>query len=359
MEDSALEGVRVLEIGGGIPAAFPARLLAGYGADVVRVEGPDGALTEDEVVYLLPGKRRVAPDAAGLRALALAADILIEDGTPGSLAASGLDPQSLLREKPSLVIVSVTPFGQTGPHAAWAATNIVSFAAGGLMSITGSPQRTPLVNGGSQAHYLGGMNAFGAALSGYYGALISGEGDWVDISIQECIAGMLELQGPGSAYDGLVRPRSGNHVRASWGIYPCADGYAGVCALERQIPALFSLVGIPEDAVQFRDRDQRPLHDDELQAIMYGWFAAHTKREIVESSPKYRVPLGAVLTPKDLLASENLAQRGFFDDVQLEGATARVPGRPFEGMPWRDTWRLHASGEDTAAVTADWLGGAR
>ncbi|MGH2633031.1 MAG: CoA transferase, partial [Tepidiformaceae bacterium] len=156
--EAVLSGVRVLEIGGGVPAAFASHFLAGYGADVVRSEGAAGALSHDEAVFLCAGKRRISVSDAELRRLALAADIVIEDGKPGALAARGLDPLALRKDKPSLVIVSITPFGQTGPYAEFAATNLVSFAMGGLMSLTGSPNREPLLTGGNQAQMLGGLN---------------------------------------------------------------------------------------------------------------------------------------------------------------------------------------------------------
>ena len=130
----------MLEIGGGIPAAFATRLLAGFGADVVRVEGhAEGPpLTDAEEVYLVAGKRRVSGDV-NVRALARASDILVEDGAPGRLEALGLPPGELRSAQPSLVIVSITPFGQTGPYRDYKATNIVSFALGGIMSLTGDP----------------------------------------------------------------------------------------------------------------------------------------------------------------------------------------------------------------------------
>src|SRR5262245_51604228 len=104
--------MRVLEVGGGIAAAFATHLLGGYGADVVRVEGDDGVpLTDDEAVYLLAGKRRVALDdsedgRAEMRALALAVDLVVEDQPPGALAARGLDPAALRAERPDLIVVS-------------------------------------------------------------------------------------------------------------------------------------------------------------------------------------------------------------------------------------------------------------
>lgn len=331
-----LESVRVLEIGGGIPAAFAARWLAGFGADVVRADPPAETLTPDEAAYLLPGKQRVRADDRQLADLAARADIIIEDGPPGALAERGLDPARLRAERPSLVIVSITPYGQDGPYASYPATNITAFAMGGIMSLTGMHQREPLVTGGSQAYYLGGLDAAGAAITAYFGALVHGEGDWIDISLQECMAGMLELYGPRGAYEGAVSIRSGNHVRATWGVYPCADGYAGVCALERQVPALFALLGDPElDEPRFRDPLQRPNHDDELQAKLYAWFAERTKAELLELGVRHRVPIGAVVTPLELLDNPSLNERGFFETVETDHGTARIPGRPFLGLPWR------------------------
>lgn len=331
-----LEGVRVLEVGGGIPAAFAARWLAGFGADVVRIEPDHEQLTPDEAVYLLPGKRRVLADPAQLRALALAAEIVIEDGPPGRLAALGADPAALRSEKPALVVVSITPHGQDGPYARFPATNITAFAMGGIMSLTGMHQREPLVTGGSQALYLGGLDAAGAALAAYFGAALHGEGDWVDISLQECMAGMLELYGPLGAYEGVVSLRAGNHVRAVWALYPCLDGYAGVCALERQVPALFSLIGDPElNEPRFRDPLERPSHDDELQAKLYAWFGERTRADLVELGVRHRVPIGAVTSPLELLDNPSLRERGFFDTFETPAGTARVPGRPFLGLPWQ------------------------
>lgn len=360
MTQLPLDGLRVLELGGGLPSAYATRWMTGFGADVVRVEGRPGGLTPDEEVYLLPGKRRLVASDEQTRALALAADIVIEDRKPGNLAAMGMAPQSLRAENPSLVLVSITPFGQTGPAAEWEATNAVAFAMGGIMSLTGHPSRTPLVTGGSQALYLGGLNGFSAAVTAYFGALVHGEGDWIDISIQECAAGMLELYGPRSEYD-QVGPsaRTGNHTRAIWGIYPCADGYAGVCTLERQVPALFNLVGDPAlKEPRFADVLQRAEHDDELQAIMYTWFLPRTKQEILDLSPVHRIPFGAVLTPKELLDNVSLNERAYFDEVETPQGTARIPGRPFLGFDWKPG-KLHEPQANAGDILAAWTGGSK
>ncbi|MFN0096607.1 MAG: CaiB/BaiF CoA transferase family protein [Dehalococcoidia bacterium] len=352
--DHPLAGVRVLEVGGGIAAAFATRWLAGFGADVVRSEGPSGLLTADEEVYLLAGKRRVFA-GAGLFDLALNADIVVEDGPPGVLAAIGLDPARLRRERPQLVGLSITPFGQSGPYREFSHTNLVTHAMGGILGLTGTPDRPPLVNGGSQAYYLGGLNGFAAVVAAYFGALVHGEGDWVDISMQECAAAMLELYGPRTeASTGVAAVRLGNHTSAVWGIYPVLDGYGGVCCLARQIPAFFSVVGDPDLLDErFRDPTQRLANNDELSAKLYAWFATKTKQELLELGPVHKVPFGAVVTPRELLENASLRERRFFDTVETPEGAAQIPGRPFLGLPW-EGGTLSKAGADTAAVLRDW-----
>lgn len=355
--DLALEGMRVLEIGGGVAAAFATRWMAGFGADVARTEGPEGALTGDEEAALLPGKRRVEAQPARLRELALAADLIVEDGRPGALAARGLDPLGLRRAKPALVITSITPFGQTGPYASYEATNLVAHAAGGILSLTGSGERPPLQNGASQAWKLAGLNGFAASLTAWYGALVSGEGDWLDISAQECAAGMLELYGPKSACDSVPQPRLGNRVNAVWGIYRARDGYAGVCTLHRQVPAFFELIGDPElMQPRFLDPVQRMQDDVELGHRVERFFAPRSKSELLELGARHKVPMGAVLTPGELLQNAALAERGFFDEVDTPEGVARVPGRLVPGLAWR-AGPVSGAAADTDAVLRDWLEG--
>jgi crotonobetainyl-CoA:carnitine CoA-transferase CaiB-like acyl-CoA transferase len=354
-----LEGVRVVEIAGGIPAAFAARQLSGFGAEVVRAEGHTNGpgLSEPEEAYLVAGKRRVQVSDDELRRLVLAGEILVEDGPPGHLAELGLEPTSLRAAKTSLLVVSISPFGQTGPYRGYRATNIVSFAMGGIMSLTGDFDRPPLVSGGSQAEYLAGLHAFAAAVTAFLGVAAHGEGDWIDISAQECAAGMLELYGPMTAYGGPVLPRMGNHTRAEWGIYPCLDGYFGVFSLQRQIRALFEAVGDPElfDG-PFLDPMYRLEHAEELNAKLFVFGLSKTQDELMAIGREHRIPIGLPLTPAALLGAPSLEERGFWDQVDTPSGTATVPGRPFSGLGWRGPARLHLPGEDTEKVRAEWLG---
>jgi crotonobetainyl-CoA:carnitine CoA-transferase CaiB-like acyl-CoA transferase len=324
-----LAGARVLEIPGGVAAAFATKQLAGFGADVTRLEGLSDmpSLSEDEETYLVTGKRRVAAHDVDVRALALESDIVVEEGTPGRF-----DIASWRRDKPQLVVTSISPFGQTGPHAQYQSTNAVSFAAGGIMSLTGDYFREPLVSGGSQAQYFGGLHAYAATATAYLGAVLQGDGDWLDISLQECAAGTLELYGPMTSYiGGAGLPRMGNQTRAEWGIYPCLDGYVGLFALQRQIPALFAAMDDPDLLEpQWLDPMYRTEHAEELVAKMFVFTTVRTKAELMAIGREQKVPIGVALTPADLLHTPSLTERGFWDEVD----GIRLPGRALNGLEW-------------------------
>ncbi len=336
-----LSGLRVVEVAGGVPAALCSRLLRGFGAEVIRAEGPalggGPDLTVAQQAFLLPGARRITvTDTAALADLVAGADVLVEDRGPGFLERAGL-PGADRSPRTDLVVTSISPFGHTGPRAGWAATSAVQFAAGGLMSLTGEPHRPPLVTGGDQAWMFGGLQAFAATAVTLLGRWRRGRGDRLDLSLQELAASIPELYGPMSEYE-LKAPvtRAGNSVRAVWGVYHCADGFAGVCCLERQVPAFFALLG-PEvqGNPDFADPASRSANDDELLAHVLPFMLERTKDELVALSPEHRVPFGAVRTPRELLADEAFGQRGFLDRVATPWGEATVPGRPFPGLGWQ------------------------
>ncbi len=356
-----LEGIRVLELGGGLAAAFATHLLAGYGAEVVRVDPPADpdappGLTPDQEAALLGGKRRIHADASEIRRLVDVADLVIEDLEPAAANAVGFDPVELRMARDELVIVSISPFGRSGPGRDATATNATVFATSGMMSLTGDPERTPLVTGGSQALHVGGLNAFGASVSALFGAQLQGTGAWVDISVQECLAGMLELYGPGGAYGLPPTLRFGNWHRACWALYPCADGHAGVFCLERQVPSLFSAIGDPAlDDPRFRDPLLRPDNEEELSASVIGFMVDHTGDDLLRIGQERKIPFGIVRRPSELLDAPALHTRGFFDEVALpDGTVVTAPGRPFLGLGWTAPDRVHRPGEDTDAVRRAW-----
>ena len=360
---SVLEGMQVVELGGGIAPSLAARFLRGYGASVTRVEvaGLDRpvALTDDQRTYLLAGVEVVTTDDAALLSIAFAqADLVLSDLQPRELLTLGIDWAALRAVQPELIVVSITPFGLTGPYGDFVSTSATSFAAGGIMSLTGDPGRAPLITGGEQSFALGGANAFAAATVAWLGRLRHGRGDLIDISMQECAAGMLEYYNAATSYSGSGgQIRMGNQTRATWGIYPCVDGWAGVFALARQAPAFFALLDDPELAEpRFADPLQRlePQNEAELAGKIYVFMAGHTMAELRELSLTSKVPFGVIMTPRQLLEAKTPADRGSWDDVvDAHGNDVRMPGRPFPGYAWSPA---PSTAPSAASPTTAWAG---
>ncbi|MFV0259881.1 MAG: CoA transferase, partial [Acidimicrobiales bacterium] len=343
-----------------IPAAYCARMLRGFGADTIRLESPavsrpggdsgpagiDG-LDDDQTTFLVAGARRVAPGLARAIRWCAEADVIVTDRLPADLVHLGIDPDDF-GPATGRLLVTATPFGATGPQAGWRTTAGVQFAVGPIMSLTGDDHRAPLVTGGAQAYFLGGLEAFAAATVALVGLRRRGQGTWIDLSLQEAAASIPELYGPMSEYEtGEPVVRSGNTVRAVWGVHACRDGYAGVCCLERQVPALFRLIGEPvEGEPRFTDPLARMDNDDELLAYVMMFMADHTKDELLDLGAKHRVPFGAVRTPSELLTDPTFAERGYFDRVLVPSgrggpeAEVSMPGRPFPDLGWRGPERL-------------------
>jgi len=220
---TSLSVLRVLDLSEGVAGAFCAKLLAGFGADVIKIERPGagdplrhhGPFPDDVphgeksalFLYLNTGKRSITLDIAKrsgallFRRLAEGAEVVVESFRPGYLADLGLGYRSLSRIKPRLVMTSVTPFGQNGPYAGYRATNLTTSAAGGRMAVAGEPDRGPLETGGYQAEYLAGLHAFAATAVVAFSADATEVGQHIDVAAMECLATMLEPQVSSWAYE--------------------------------------------------------------------------------------------------------------------------------------------------------------
>jgi len=220
-EDLPLSGFTVLELGEGVAAPYCGKLLADYGADVIKVEPLEGdparrhgpfpddttgaGLPHQEksalFLYLNTNKKGVTLDfstASGarlLRRLVEEVDVLVENQPPGRMEELALSYRELAHVNPRLLMISVKPFGD-GPYGRWKATNLTSFASGGQMYLTGDPDREPLVSAGYQA----GLNAFAATLTVLLGLAVMEVGQHVEISAMECQACVLENHLPDYAY---------------------------------------------------------------------------------------------------------------------------------------------------------------
>ena len=357
-----LEGVRVLEVGNFVSAPYCGRLFAGYGADVIKVEPPDGDIARSHgpfkdakphpetsalFLYLNTSKRSVTLDlasAAGrdaLLRLAAGADVLLENYRPGDARRLGLGYEALRAVNPQLVLVSITAYGQDGPYAEDRSNNLIAFAMGGQMFLTGTADRGPVKNGGYQADYQGGLNAFSAANLALLAAERDGEGEHVDISVQHCMAPILEAGIPFYSYNGVwAGVRRGNLMSSFMGVYPCLDGQVGVHVMARNWPPFAQATGHPEwlEDERFATAEARRAHDDELMAEVIAWAASVRKKDAYASGGEHRAPVTFIHTMEDLLESPQLAARGFLRriDHPVAGA-ASYPGPPWWMGP--DAWR--------------------
>jgi crotonobetainyl-CoA:carnitine CoA-transferase CaiB-like acyl-CoA transferase len=357
-----LDGLRVLELGTFVSAPFTGKLFAGYGADVVKVEAPGGdpsrahgpfrgGVRDPETsalfLYLNTAKRSVVLDlatAAGLDAflrLAATADVVIENFRPSEMRALGVTYDRLRSVNPRVTLVSITAFGQSGPYADFRANNLTTFAMGGQMFITGTPEGGPLKNGGYQADYQGGLNAFSAATMGVLAADRDGEGQHIDVSVQQCMAPILEAGIPYYSYMGRWSPiRRGNFMATTIGIYPCLDGYVGVHVMPRNWEPFCRALG-REDFLsdpRFRTGADRLLHGDELMAELFTTLAGETREEWFRRAGQFRAPIAYVHTMADMIASPHLNVRGNLTHIDHPAAGDGV----YFGPPWwmgDDGWR--------------------
>ncbi len=376
-----LTGTRVIDLSTDVAGAFAARLFAVYGADVVKVEPPEGDPTrslppfagdgpEASILfaYLNAGKRSATIDVADgaqrkqLLALLRTADVIIESHAPGELAAAGIDLDALLEERPPLVVCSITPFGQDGPRAGWRTTALTAFAAGGQMMICGDPDKPPLKTAGHQSYYQAGLHGFSSSLVALYAARSMGLGDHIDISIQEVQASSLEGHGPTAMVRGGDQTRAGNQARAVWGIYPCADGFVGVAAMARQAPSVYELIGHPElpQDPMFQGMLLTPEANAIASALITEWTMARTAREIYDESGAARAPFSLIPTPDELLQWPPLVEAGFWQTVEHPViGEYQMPAGPITINGSRgEQRRAPLLGEHTAEVFADLDGAA-
>lgn len=371
-----LEGLRVLEIGTFVSAPYCGKLFAGYGAEVIKVEPPGGDLSrahgpfKDGVpnpetsalfLYLNTGKKSVVLDIGapeGRRQfleLVKTADVVIENFRPADMRRLGLTYETLSAANPRLVVISITAFGQDGPYADYESNNLVAFAMGGQMFMTGTQDGGPLKNGGYQADYQGGLNAFSAGMLAVLAAERDGLGQHVDVSVQQCMAPILEATIPYYTYMGRwAGLRRGNHMASFIGIYPCADGHLGIHIMARNWKPFTDAIGRQDlfDDPRFVTQAARAQNNDDLMAEFYAWAAGETKHDIYRRAGAGRAPIAFVHTMDDLLTSPQLESRGFIQRIDHPVAgEAAYPGPPWWIGP--DGWshqRAPLLGEHTGEI---------
>ena len=381
--DGALTGVRVLDLSAGVAGSFCCKYLSGLGAEVVKVEPPSGDPTRrlppfvDEsrgndssalFLYLNAGKRGViadleAPDGRRVvRELIAASDVVVEDRPPGRMAELGLGYEKLVAEHATLVMTSLTPFGQEGPYADFPAEPITVSAWGGLLNTTGRPEREPLLQGGHQTEYQAGAVAAAATVAAVYGAEAHGRGRHIDCSAMEAVSIMLDANmfwniidpNPLGPWVGMRRRLGNQSAGAPRGVWPCKDGWSVVIPrLDRGVDSMAELTG---DERLADPRFQTPLgrseHADDIAAMLLLWLADHTREEIYHRAQALGHYFGYVSNVDELKDLPQLKAREFFVHREHPLAGELIhPGAPavLTEAPWQ-TGRAPALGEHTEQV---------
>ena len=361
----ALEGLRVVECNVTGAASYAAKLMADLGADVIKVEDtagdPDrklgpfpGGKPDPEksgtYLYLNCNKQAVTLNLADDRGRALfdqlvgTADVLIHDYAPALADPLGLTYDRIGPSNPRLVMTSITPFGQDGPHRDYKAYDLTTLSAGGWTWLNGWPgdvTNPPLRPYGRQSAVQAGVNAAVATMGAIFGRLKSGKGQHIDVSAQECILSILEFAYEIWPYLKIPAVRWGQRPLQPIDMFQCKDGgwIFVLCIEEHQWQALVELMETPEWATWeiAASRFVRAANWDALRPFMEEWISQSNTDDLYRAAQAKRIPFAPASTLADLIDSDHLKARGFFVEVaHPQAGTYKQAGAPYKlgQTPW-------------------------
>ena len=385
MADQALTGIKVLDLSQNISGPYCTKLFADYGAEVIKIEPPEGDpsrragpfLNDDPhpersglFMHLNTNKLGItlnletATGADLFKELVRDADAVVESFPPGTMASLGISYEELESINPRLVMVSVTPFGQTGPYKDFVFTELTAWAMGSRMSITGQMGREPHPLGGNAAQYLAGTQAATSGMGALMGAALHGIGQHVDVSMQETLLGAVDARLLFTEYTKEVATRGDNPAA---GFQFCQDGYVQFPAnfvQPRQWNRVVRLLDMPElmEDPRFATPGDRGVHRDDLDAIILPWLLDRSKYQIAEAAQAEGVFAAPVLDVGEVVESEHFASRGYFVEVDHpETGPVRYGGAPFQmrETPWDIRRPPPMLGQHNVEIYCDRLGRTR
>ena len=319
-----LAGVRVLELGNFIAGPFAGQLLGDYGADVIKIEDPDGGdpmrhwgITHEGHGLWWPtiarNKRSVVADLrteAGrefVRSIATTCDVIVENFRPGRLAEFGLDYETVARTNPGVIVVHVSGFGQTGPRAQEAGFGSIGEAVGGIRHTTGDPDRPPARAGVSLGDALAALFAVVGALAALREREQSGKGQEVDVAIYEAVAALMESTMADFEIGHIVRGRSGGSLPgvAPAGAYPTADGNDVLIAgnADSVFARLCDAMARADLAIdaRFATHAARGANAAELDELISAWTRQYDAEPLLQLLASHAVPAGRVYSAPDMV----------------------------------------------------------
>ena len=331
-----LLGVRVLELGNFIAGPFAGQLFGDYGAEVVKIESPDGGdpmrhwgVSVDDSSLWWPiisrNKRSVTADLKDPEGLALVqrlaseCDVILENFRPGVLAKFGLDYDSVATTNPGVIVTHVSGFGQTGPRASEPGFGSIGEAVGGIRHTTGDPDRPPARCGISLGDSLAAMFAVIGTLAALHERASSGRGQEVDVAIYEAVAALMESSMVDFEVSGVLRSRSGGSLPgvAPSNAYPTRDGSEVLIAANADniFARLCTAMGRTDlaDDERFASHGARGEHERELDAIVAAWTVTLDAGELLALMRAHSVPAGRVYTAADMVGDEHYLARDMIE----------------------------------------------
>lgn len=385
MSLSALQGFKVLDLAGE-RGAFCGKLLADMGADVIKVEPPGGdqarrigpfvhgaADAEKSLSfwYNNTSKRGITLNIESgkgreiLRSLVRTADVVLEGFRPGYLKDLTLDHEALMKINPGLTMTSISGFGQTGPYRDYLSCDLVASALGGQMYICGDVDTPPLSPYGEQTYLVASIFGAMGTLMALRHRHFSGRGQSVDISIHECLAGVIEHVNVRYFYEGVVARRRGSlHWDNAFRVFPCRDGHI-LLSLFREWDTVVEWLdseGMAADLKEEKWSDPEARHQqvEHVITVLERWAGKHTVGELMAQGQLMHLPWGAVSTLRDLRENPQLLERGFFVEVAHpeHGVSFSYPGAPYRlsCTPWRIWRRAPLVGEHNLEILGGELG---
>ncbi len=349
-----LEGLRVLEFGSLIAGPFATRIMAEFGAEVIKVERPGAGdplrgwryvdpRTETSLWWALQSRNKKLvtlnvghPDGLDLaKRLAAESDILVENFKPGTLEKLGLGWEVLHELNPRLILVRVSGYGQDGPYKGRPGFANIGEAMGGIRYITGEPDRPPVRAGISLGDSLASLYAVIGALMAVHARDVQGrnEGQVVDVALYEAVFGMMESMVPEFDVAGIVRERTG---AALPGITPSnsyCSGDGSYVAIGGNSDAIFKrlmkVIGHPElgEDPRYETNADRTEHAEELDDLIEDWTRQHTADEVFHILEEAEVPVGPIYSVTDIMEDPQYHARRMFLDAEIEGiGLVKMPG---------------------------------
>ena len=342
-----LSSLRVVEIGPLPAAAYCARLLADFGAEVIKLEPPngdparlaspmidtgDGECESAWFGYLNFGKSSVVAEGEALRAALAGADVLVCSLQPSECAAIGLDLDAARRADPSLVVVDVSWFGRTGPYAEFAATDATCRALAGMVKLVG-PLEHPLVAPDYQAAIIGGLTAFIALMAALHGRAAGRAGRRMSVSVHEACLALMDLQVADSWFRGAGFPRAGINrfpPTCPVGIYPTRDEWLGVTLVTpAQWVGFCRMLGL-DDLVrpEYTTGLERFPEQDALEARFVPKLRERPAREWFEAALAARLPIVVVPRLAEMINSPVFRARGAIASIRFGARDVAAPRLP-------------------------------